>query len=142
MVSTDRCEGLSKIILGEHDIGTLEEAIVAYGRSCYVNDAIKQVCDRNIFEREVPGLTAACLRALERSGRLDDAYFNIIKSFIDIDRYDEWYDETVFSLGFYYDLPDGVAKNALSGVVGEFVHAAADRGDAELIEFCQQRSMR
>lgn len=93
------CPGLLDEIERTEDEWQLASLLYIYGYSCRPNLAVTTICDRYIKD-PVPGITAVCLRVVADYWSMWPNYLREIGSYLDLDRYDEWYDEVIFAFGF------------------------------------------
>lgn len=91
------------IILAEiraaHKYSDMMSLIYMFGYLCDENAEVMQLCD-NLICNPVPGLTAVCMRVAIDYWNNWEKYENILKYYLDLSIYEEWYDEVIFTVSF------------------------------------------
>jgi hypothetical protein len=101
-IQSSDCQALKTLITNSVDESNLESAIYIFGRSCPLDADVLGVCMFHILKKPEPGLTAACMRtAFDHWGRWE-ANKSALAAYIDMSRYDDWYDEVIFASRFLY----------------------------------------
>lgn len=93
------CPLLFRDIENANDLNAVGVLIYIFGYSCDKDQRILPICDRHI-RSPVPGLTAICMRvAIEYWGLLEK-YMDVLAKYLDMDLFEEWYDEVIFAAGY------------------------------------------
>jgi hypothetical protein len=88
-----------KKILTSQDSGLLLSYIYIYGRSFPQNVDILNKCNHFIVN-QIPGLTAVCMTVLIDYWNKYEAYYDVMYKFLDLNLFDTWYDEIIFTVSF------------------------------------------
>jgi hypothetical protein len=70
-----------------------------YGRSFAENEDVLDKCQKFLMN-PVPGLTAVCMMVTIDYWNKYGNYYEVMGGFLDIARFDTWYDEIIFTAGF------------------------------------------
>jgi hypothetical protein len=133
-IRSSDCEALKTLIINSGDESNLESAIYIFGRSCPFDTHVLDVCLLHILERPKPGLTAACMRtAFDYWGRWD-ANRDVLAGYIDMNRYDDWYDEVIFASRFCANLSKTRATDFFDSRLNVLKKNALKNGNVELLE--------
>jgi hypothetical protein len=133
MTNSD-CDELKAIILSVADESTLESAIYIYGRSCRLDRDVLEICRRYLVDQPVPGLTAVCMRTALDYWGLWEEYPEVLNAYLNIDLYDEWYDEVLFACRFCSELTADQRTTHFASRLADLLDAAKKKGIAELAE--------
>jgi hypothetical protein len=129
---------------------TLEEAILACRDERQLWDLLDQQSFvaapsarldaylRKYIEHPVPFLTAKILRVYRHTGSEDRDIQKAAASYLNVDAYDEeWYDETINSIGWANELLIEGSDSPLVAAYREFLQQVEEGGHQELLEFCR-----
>jgi hypothetical protein len=86
-------------ILESKDIGQLLSYIYIYGRSFPEHVDIIKKCNHFILN-QIPGLTAVCMKVAIDYWNIHEPYYTALDKFLDLDLFDVWYDEIIFTVSF------------------------------------------
>jgi|GEM_PF-3536206 hypothetical protein len=128
------CDALREIIVSSDDESTLESAIYIFGRSCGCDARVLDVCRRYFLEQPVPGLTAVCMRTAFDYWGLWESHRDVLARYLDVERYDEWYDEVIFACRFCSKLTAERATEFFAVKLTAVLDAARRREISELLE--------
>ena len=128
------CDALKSIIVSSDDESTLESALYIFGRSCRFDPKIMAVCKRYFLEQPVPGLTAVCMRITFDCWGLWEPYQEVLARYLDVELYDEWYDEVLFACRFCSRLTIEQATDSFVPKLTALLDAARREGLSELLE--------
>jgi hypothetical protein len=98
-LDTSDCLLLLQQIEENNSPGKLLSLIYIYGRSCKEHPSIVKLCN-NYIENPVPGLTAVCMKVLIDYWGYWQDNFQVLERYLDMDVFDEWYDEVIFSVSY------------------------------------------
>lgn len=101
-LTEDDCKGILQTIESGQDAHRLSSLLYMYGYSCKPHLTIIRICDKYI-KNPVPGLTAVCLKVLADYWSMWNNYNNEIEGYLNIELFDVWYDEVIFSVNFVID---------------------------------------
>lgn len=134
LMTQSDCHALKRIIVaGDHE-SVLESAIYIYGRSCSFDQDVLDVCERYLSDKPVPGLTAVCMRTVLDYWNLWERYPQALAGYLNIDIYDEWYDEVLFACRFCSKLTAEQATTIFASQLTALLDAARRLGIADLLE--------
>jgi hypothetical protein len=139
-ITKSDCEALKRIIVASDDESTLESAIYIYGRSCSFDRDVLEVCKRYLVDQPVPGLTAVCMRTALDDWDLWEQYPEVLTGYLNIDLYDEWYDEVLFACRFCSKLSAEQTTTAFACRLTALLDAAKREGISELLELANVES--
>lgn len=98
-LTTEDRAPLFRLITTTEDQEALASLVYIFGRSFPKDDKVAAVCGR-FLKDYVPGLTASCMKTLIDFWGLWDSNQSAIAHFLDVDLYELWYDEVIFSANF------------------------------------------
>lgn len=133
-ITNSDCDELKAIILSVADESTLESAIYIYGRSCRFDRDVLEVCRRYLVDQPVPGLTAVCMRTALDYWGLWEQYPDVLNAYLNIDLYDEWYDEVLFACRFCSKLTAEQSAAYFAPRLARLLDAAKKEAISELAE--------
>lgn len=133
-ITKSDCDVLKGIIVATDDESTLESAIYVYGRSCSFDRDVLEVCKRYLVDHPVPGLTAVCMRTALDYWNLWEQYPEVLAAYLNIDLYDEWYDEVLFACRFCSKLSAEQTTTAFAPRLTALLDAAKREGTSELLQ--------
>jgi hypothetical protein len=131
------CDLLKKIIATSDDESALESAIYIFGRSCNYDPGVLVVCHKYLDEQPIPGLTAVCMRVACDYWNLWEIYKETISRYLDLDLYEEWYDEVLFVCGFCLKLTNKRNADLFCARLDNLMDRARREGVSELVELAR-----
>lgn len=139
-ITKSDCDALKGIIVASDDESTLESAIYIYGRSCGFDQDVLEICKRYLVAQPVPGLTAVCMRTALDYWGLWEQYPEVLIGYLNIDLYDEWYDEVLFACRFCSKLNTEQAVTVFTPRLTTLLDTAKKEGISELLELANLES--
>ena len=128
------CKDLKTLIISDRGESSLESAIYIFGRCCPFDPDVLGICMFHILQKPEPGLTAVCMRtAFDYWGRWETNK-PVLAAYINMNRYDDWYDEVIFATRFCINLSGTKVTDFFDSHLKCLREAASKNGNTELLE--------